>query len=109
MSYDFKEGKKIVEDILNNNADIQEKNVPKDDSNFTYDNGIKSYIGSVFIDLIGSTEMIKNQDEKVVAKILRSFTSEAISVLDTSDNVRQIGVRGDCVYAIYSTPYKSDI
>lgn len=109
MSYDYKNGKKVVEEILNNTAEIEEKNVPKDETDLTYGNGIKSYIGSIFIDIIGSTDLIKNNSELKVAKILRAFTSEAISILNLTDNVRQIGVRGDCVYGIYSTPYTTDI
>jgi len=110
MAYDYIEGKKRAQNILDNNADIKESTtIPKDDSNFTYDNGVRSWIGSIFIDIIGSTEIIKKQNDIVVAKILRSFTSEVIAVLNTSDNVRQIGVRGDCVYGIYSTPYQPDI
>lgn len=50
MYYDYKEGKKKIEEILNNNTGIQNKEVPKDDSNFTYDNGIRIWIGKVVID-----------------------------------------------------------
>lgn len=109
MYYDYKEGKKKIEEILNNNAEIQNKNIPKDDSNFTYDNGIRSFIGSIFVDIVGSKKLIEEEKDIVVAKILRSFTSEIISIMNSSDNVRQIGVRGDCVYGVFSTPYKSDI
>ena len=49
MYYDYKEGKKKIEEILNNNTEIQNKEVPKDDSNFTYDNGIRSWIGKAII------------------------------------------------------------
>ncbi len=109
MSYDYLNGKKSVEEILNNTAKIDNKDVPKDETNFTYGNGIRSWISSIFIDIIGSTNLIKNNDELIVAKVLRSFTSEAISILNLTNTVRQIGVRGDCVYGIYSTPEKKDI
>lgn len=109
MYYDYKEGKKKIEEILNNNTEIQKKEVPKDDSNFTYDNGIKSWIGSIFVDIVGSKKLIEGEKDIVVAKVLRSFTSEIISIMNSSDNARQIGVRGDCVYGVFSTPYQSDI
>ena len=104
----IRKGKKI-EEILNNNAEIQNKQVPKDDSNFTYDNGIRSWIGSIFVDIVGSKKLIENEKDIVVAKILRSFTSEIITIMNSSDNSRQIGVRGDCVYGVFSTPYQSDM
>lgn len=39
------------------------------------------------------------------------FTSEIIEILkkDTDDNMIVIGIRGDCVYAIYSVPFREDI
>lgn len=109
MTYDYKSGKKSIEDILNNSAKIDNKDVPKDETDFTYGNGIRSWISSIFIDIVDSTNLIKNNDELIVAKVLRAFTSEAISILNLTNNVRQIGVRGDCVYGIYSTPGKRDI
>lgn len=110
MLYDYKEGKKRIEDILNNSAEIKKaEKIPKDDSNFTYDNGIRSWIGSIFVDIIGSKKLIKDQKDITVAKILRSFTAEIITIMNSSDNARQIGVRGDCVYGVFSTPFQSDI
>ena len=109
MSYDYKNGKKAVEEILSNSAKIDDKDVPKDETDFTYGNGVRSWISSIFIDIVGSTELIKNNDELVVAKVLRSFTAETISILNSPNTVRQIGVRGDCVYGIYSTPHTPDI
>lgn len=110
MGYNYIEGHKKIKEILSNNTSIsKEKTLPKDDSQFTYGNGVKSWVGSIFIDIIGSTNLIKNTNELTVSKMLRAFTSECISVLNLSDNMRQIGVRGDCVYGIYSSPYQSDI
>ena len=40
---------------------------------------------------------------------MKSFTSEIIEILRSSDNMREIGIRGDCVYSIYTTPKKKDI
>ena len=40
---------------------------------------------------------------------MRAFCSEIIDILRKNDNYRQIGIRGDCIYAIYSTPKQSDL
>ena len=109
MYYDYKEGKKKVEEILNNNTEIQKKDIPKDDSNFTYDNGVKSWIGSIFVDIVDSKKLIGGENDIVVSKVLRSFTSEIISIMNNSDNVRQIGVRGDCVYGVFSTHSQKEV
>lgn len=108
MSYDYKEGKDRIKKILENNATIQKKEIPNDDTDFTYDNGIKCWIGSIFVDIVGSKNIIENKEDIVVAKVLRSFTSEVISILNTSDNMRQIGIRGDCVYGVFSCSKQKD-
>src|SRR5699024_10283630 len=43
---------------------------------------------------------------------IRGFTSEIIEILrkDVDKNeLKEIGIRGDCVYAIYSTPTKNSV
>ena len=40
---------------------------------------------------------------------MRAFCSEIIDILRKNDNYRQIGIRGDCIYAIYSITNKSDL
>lgn len=109
MNYDYKSGRDRIKEILNNNTEIIKIDVPKDDSKFTYDNGIRSWIGSIFVDIVGSTKLIKEESELIVSKILRSFSSEIIAILNSSDSVREIGIRGDCVYGVFSTPRKENI
>jgi len=41
--------------------------------------------------------------------MMRAFCQEIIRILDQNPNYREIGIRGDCVYAIYNCPYKDDI
>lgn len=109
MSYDYKNGKKRVEKILDNNIIIEENDrLPKSD-NLTFENAYYSWISSIFVDIRNSTSFIQNNDKEVVAKIIRAFTSETIEILRNDDNLREIGIRGDCVYAIYTTPYKNMI
>ncbi len=107
-SYDYKNGKSRIEEILNNKMEIIEKEkVPKDD-NFTFDNGYYSWVSAIFVDIRESSKLFTDKDKEKVAKIIRSFTSEIIEILREDDNLREIGIRGDCVYAIYTTPNQSD-
>lgn len=108
MDYNYIEAKNRIKDILDNNAEIIKANVPKDDSKFTYNNGIRSWIGAIFVDIVGSTKLIKEENELIVSKILRCFSSEIIAILNSSENVREIGIRGDCVYGIFSAPKQED-
>lgn len=108
-SYDYRCGKERVEAILNNELNVIEKEkVPKDDQ-FTFDNSYKCWITAVFVDIRDSSKLFSNGDEVKVSKIIRSFTSEIIEILRKDENLREIGIRGDCVYAIYSTAARSDI
>ena len=63
MDYNYIDGKDRIKEILNNNAEIIKTNVPKDDNKFTYDNGIRSWIGSIFVDIVKSSRLIKEESE----------------------------------------------
>ena len=108
-NYDYKIGKERIEEILDNKLEIIEGNkIPKDDS-FTFSNGYYGWVTGIFVDIRDSSTLFADENKEKVAKIIRSFTSEIIEVLRDDDNLREIGIRGDCVYAIYTTPYQNDI
>ena len=108
-SYDYQNGKSRIEEILNNETEIKDKEkVPKDE-NFTFSNGYYSWVSAIFVDIRESSKLFTDEDKEKVAKIIRSFTSEIIEILKKDDNLREIGIRGDCVYAIYTTPLQKDI
>lgn len=109
--YDYLTRKKKVEEILDNTDAVKEvEKFPQNDDDFTYTNGYKAWAGAIFVDLRDSTKLF-SQDEVEVAKVIRGFTSEIIEILkkDTDDNLIEIGIRGDCVYAIYSVPLRENI
>lgn len=108
-TYDYLSGKKRVLDILDNKLEIIEQEKVPVDKDFTFDNGYYSWVTAVFVDIRDSSALFSNGDKAKVSKIIRSFTSEVIEILRNDDNLREIGIRGDCVYAIYTTPYKTDI
>lgn len=108
--YDYKEGKKRINDILNSKTEIKElDSIPKDETQFTYENGIKTWVGALFVDIRDSSTYFKENNSEHIARIMRAFCSEIISILNKNDKYRQIGIRGDCIYAIYSAPLKSDL
>ncbi|MDQ0049894.1 hypothetical protein J2T18_004216 [Paenibacillus polymyxa] len=110
-NYDYKERKKKVEEILDNTDTVNEVDrFPRDDD-FTYTNGYKAWAGAIFVDLRDSTTLFSGSNDVDIAKVIRGFTSEIIEILkkDTDNDLKEIGIRGDCVYAVYSTPTKSDL
>ena len=107
--YDYKKSKETIESILYSPTQIVEKtSIPASDSEFTYGNGIKTWVGALFVDIVNSSKLFQYPDENT-ARIIRCYCSEIISILKDNSNYREIGIRGDCVYCIYSTPYQNNL
>ena len=109
MCYDYREGKKRIDQILDSEMEVIEKDrLPKSDE-LTFDNSYLSWISAIFSDIRDSTKLRARDDQEYVAKVVRCFTSELIEILRGEDSLREIGIRGDCVYAVYTTPEKTDV
>ncbi|MBQ6874553.1 MAG: adenylate cyclase [Clostridia bacterium] len=107
--YEYKKSKETIEKILKSPTKVIEKSaIPSSDSEFTYENGLKSWVGALFVDIVNSSKLFENANEDT-ARIIRSFCSEIISILKDDSNYREIGIRGDCVYCIYNAPYQTDL
>lgn len=107
--YEYKKSKEIIESILNSPTKIIEKNfVPSSDSEFTYENGITTWVSAIFVDIVDSSSFFQSPNEDT-ARIIRCFCSEIISILKDDSNYREIGIRGDCVYCIYNSPNQEDL
>lgn len=104
MVYDYKEGKLRIKDILNNKVEIVDKTYVPTEENFTFDNSYNLWITSIFVDIRNSTQLFNNENKVIVSKIIRSFTSEIIEILRDYPLCEEIGIRGDCVYGVYSSP-----
>ncbi len=108
--FNYEESRKRIEDILNSKTDIKEvDSISNDEDGFTYENGVKTWVGAMFIDIRNSTDYFKDNNPEKVARVMRAFTSELIEILRRNKKYVQIGIRGDCVYAIYSAPKKNDL
>lgn len=80
-SYDYKEGKKRVEAILDNELEIIEQDKLPAIDKLTFDNAYKSWVSAIFVDIRDSTSLFTEEDKEKVSKIIRSFTSEIIEIL----------------------------
>jgi len=107
--YDYKAGKERITTILNNDLIVVEQNEIPSDDKFTFENGYYGWVTGIFVDIRDSTTLFSDEDREKVSKIIRCFTSEVIEILRDDPKLREIGIRGDCVYAIYTTPQKDDI
>jgi class 3 adenylate cyclase len=112
ISYNFRERKEMVEEILDNTDAVKEVNQFPREEDFTYTNGYKAWASAIFVDLRDSTSLFTKQNEVDIAKVIRGFTSEIIEILKNGlegKELKEIGIRGDCVFAVYSTPTVADI
>ena len=92
--YDYKRSKETIESILKSPTKIEKKKtIPSTDSEFTYENGIKAWVGALFVDVVDSSKLFNSANEDT-ARIMRSFFSEIISILKDDNNYREIGIRG---------------
>lgn len=74
----------------------------------TFNNAYDSWIDSIFIDIRNSSSLFKNNDNTKISKIMKCFSSELIEILRNDSELRDIGIRGDCIYAIYTVPKQDD-
>lgn len=107
--YDYHEGKKRVVEILDNIPKINDSPKIPGDGGFTFENAHYGWVTAIFVDIRNSTGLFASENKEEVSKIVRSFTSEIIEILRGSDNERSIGIRGDCVFAIYATSTQKEI
>lgn len=107
--YNYRDGRSNIINILKNKTEvIKSRGIPKDDSSFTYKNAYLTWVSSIFIDIKDSSKLFDTKDE-TLARLMRAFTSEIITIFQGLDIYRQIGIRGDCVYVIYDTKCKDDL
>ena len=107
--YDYKAGKKRIKEILNNKLQVIENDKIPNNDNFTFSNAYYGWVTAIFVDIRNSTDLFSKDDKEIVSKMIRSFTSEVIEILRKDDLLREIGIRGDCIYEIYTKKKKSDI
>lgn len=108
--YDYLKSSERISEILNQpQGQFQEaKSLPDRDS-LTYTNGYYGWCSAVFVDIRDSSSLTEKNKRPKLAKIYRSFISEMTAVLNSFEKVREVSIVGDCVWAVYNTPKKSDI
>ena len=107
MEYDYRRGKQNIENILNEENDVEQvSSIPLD--NVFDKTGYYGKVTSIFVDIRKSTKLFSSNKKTSVAKTIKCFSSEIFEILSQKSNLREIGVRGDCVYAIYSSSLLND-
>lgn len=109
-AYSYTSSSERIESILNQPAGaFEEVDSLPDRDKLTYTNGFYSKCSAIFIDIRDSSGLTAKHKRPTLAKIYRAFVSEMVAVLNSATIVREVNIVGDCVWAVYNTPYKSDI
>lgn len=103
-SFDFEASLKRVDSILNDSTSYEEADdIPKVDD-LTFNNGKYVKCSAIFIDLRGSTDLIKTQGRKSksLARIYRAYISEIVAIVNSFKTCKEINIVGDCVSAMFA-------
>jgi class 3 adenylate cyclase len=88
---------------------FEETNSLPDRTRLSYTNGFYANCSAIFVDIRQSAQLPDRYNRPQLAKLYRAFISEMVAVLNSSSNVREVNIVGDCVWAVYNTPKKTDI
>lgn len=107
--YDFDDSLTRIDEILDSSSTFDDKDdIPKRDT-LTYTNGYYVKCCALFVDLRDSSNLTNVHQKKVLAKIYRSYISEIVAILNGLAECKEINIVGDCVSAIFSGQYTSQV
>ncbi|MCX5046240.1 adenylate/guanylate cyclase domain-containing protein [Aldersonia sp. NBC_00410] len=109
-SYSWTSSAKRITEILDQPAGQFEEtdDLPSRDK-LTYTNGFYGRCTALFIDIRSSSKLPTKHKRPTLAKIYRAFISEMVAALNSHPKIREVNIVGDCVWAVYNTPFRSDI
>lgn len=110
ISYDFEKSRsRIVEILDSSDYSFSEVNSIPERDKLTYTNGFYVNCTALFIDIRESSKLPQRYKRPSLAKLYKSYLSEAIAVINGNLDCAEINVHGDCVWGVFNTPYQRDI
>ncbi len=112
MRYNYIDSKKRIKGILVDNTEIKKvASISSLKDRIHSQNGVVTSITAIFVNIVDSKKIYDLPDPLLVSKILRSYTSETLNIINSLDenSPLETGVMGDIVYAIFSTPNKAQL
>lgn len=111
-NYIYQKGKKDVIETLSSKTKVEKtKEIPVSEGQYSYENGVKTWVASLFVDIVDSTSLFSLEDisEDKLARLMRAFVEQVVDIIHLNENHVEIGIRGDCVYAVFKASYKRDL
>lgn len=103
-TFDFEKSLNRIDEILDGTATYDEADDIPDIEKLTFQNGKYVKCASIFIDLRGSTDLIKTagRKSKTLARLYRAYISEIVAIVNSFETCKEINIVGDCVSAMFS-------
>src|SRR5690625_3957948 len=103
-SFNLENSLKRIDSILYDSTSYEESDDIPDIDDLTFTNGKYVKCAAIFIDLRGSTELIKTQGKlsKSLARLYRAYISEMVSIVNSFKTCKEINIVGDCVSAMFA-------
>ena len=102
QDFDLDKALKHVRDILSDNNDFNTVSKWSDLNTLTYKNGRYIANTALFVDIRESSQFLASNDNRIVARLYRSYISEVIMILKNHSCCNEINIVGDCVSAIFT-------
>lgn len=99
-------------DFIINQSDLTYEEIDEIPSRekLTYSNGFYiQHCTSLFVDIRNSSSLPNKYTRPVLARIYRSYISEAVAVVNANLNCAEVNIVGDSISGVFSTPLKDDI
>ena len=102
--FDFDKSLSRIDNILYNSATYEEADRIPNVDDLSYSNGKYVKCAAFFIDLRGSTDLIKIQGRKpkTLARLYRAYISEILAIVNSFETCEEVNIVGDCVSAMFS-------
>lgn len=113
INYDINRSAERMDAILstNNNNFPDLDNIPNH-KQLTLSNGCYVNVTSLFIDIVGSSDMTDVHKRPTLAKIYRCFISECTAIMNDAalgDLCKEINIHGDCVWGVFDAHLQEDV
>lgn len=104
MIFDFDKSVERIDSILNESNTYDEVDVIPGIEELSYKNGKYVKCAALFIDLRGSTELIKTQgrQSRTLAKVYRAYISEIVAIVNSFETCKEVNIVGDSVSALFA-------
>jgi class 3 adenylate cyclase len=104
MKFNFEKSLERIDAILNDSTTYDEADDIPDIEDLTFKNGKYVKCAAIFIDLRGSTDLIKTQGRKskTLARLYRAYISEIVVIINSFQTCKEINIVGDCVSAMFA-------